>query len=738
MIRWNDLLVGAPFYFDRRDERGGAVYVYMNENGSFRNETSVALFGFAGSGFGMSVAAIGDLNQDGFQDFAVGAPYDGTGKVFIWMGGPEGITKEHSQVVEGKDVGQGGFHTFGYSINGGMDVDHNKYPDVLVGSLDNRIALLRARPVVHLNKTFIVEPLLVDPSQCSGDSCVTVKVCFSYALSNGDPDFKGNITVRYTVEADSARRSSRLRFLGNRQNELTDFLSMPSGRCREHTLTLVEPLLDKLQPVVFSLSVSLYEQKPRAQARLQNLDAFPILDPKQEVVGKTEINFLKECGSDNRCSSNLQLEATFTNEQEVPFPSEGGHQVMQFNSSVKNLLLLVDVTNLAAPGRLAEDAHQAELNITIPPALSYVQAHPSDTGIVCGRVKDTGPLLCKLGNPFEGNQKAKIQIRFQTSGVSIYTHKIECTLQLTTISEQSDLDPKHIDLLVEYTLQTTFSVAPHSMNVEFSGTVMGESAMKTFQDIGSPVEYTFMVNMEGVPLGTLGNLVLEFLWPYEVASGKWLLYLTEILTNGVSGSHCIPPEDYVNPLKLNASAPSARRRRELEGMEPEQTEPQATITLRTPQKKNVLLDCALGANVNCKRFSCPLLNMNNSATVKVRGRLWNGTMLEDYKDDHITVKGLASLKLVTSRPALKMETVTREFVVNIDPKFTEQQQYQAPLWIIIVSALGGVLLLGFIILLLWKCGFFQRANRREMYEAKAQTAQMKIQPSENQKLEEEF
>ena len=49
-----------------------------------------------------------------------------------------------TQVIEGKDVGHGGFRTFGYSLNGGMDVDHNKYPDVLVGSLDNRIALLRS------------------------------------------------------------------------------------------------------------------------------------------------------------------------------------------------------------------------------------------------------------------------------------------------------------------------------------------------------------------------------------------------------------------------------------------------------------------------------------------------------------------------------------------------------------------------------------------------------------------
>lgn len=33
-----------------------------------------------------------------------------------------------------------------------------------------------------------------------------------------------------------------------------------------------------------------------------------------------QINFHKECGDDNMCSSNLQLKATFTDENHIPFP----------------------------------------------------------------------------------------------------------------------------------------------------------------------------------------------------------------------------------------------------------------------------------------------------------------------------------------------------------------------------------------------------------------------------------
>lgn len=64
---WNDLIVGAPFYFDRMKFQGGAVYIFMNENGSFQKSTTMVLKGPATSGFGTAVAAIGDINQDGFQ-----------------------------------------------------------------------------------------------------------------------------------------------------------------------------------------------------------------------------------------------------------------------------------------------------------------------------------------------------------------------------------------------------------------------------------------------------------------------------------------------------------------------------------------------------------------------------------------------------------------------------------------------------------------------------------------------
>lgn len=56
--------------------------------------------------------------------------------------------------------------------------------------------------------------------------------------------------------------------------------------------------------------------------------------------------------------------------------------------------------------------------------------------------------------------------------------------------------------------------------------------------------------MRGQVLGDMGTLALEFEWPYEVANGKWLLYLTKIVIQGNSEMECNPPGDIVNPLNL--------------------------------------------------------------------------------------------------------------------------------------------------------------------------------------------
>ncbi|OPJ74598.1 hypothetical protein AV530_001433 [Patagioenas fasciata monilis] len=111
----------------------------------------------------------------------------------------------------------------------------------------------------------------------------------------------------------------------------------------------------------------------------------------------------------------------------------------------------------------------------------------------------------------------------------------------------------------------------------------------------------------------------------------------------------------------------------------------------------------------------------------------------DYRDfDRVKVDGTATLFLRTHVPTISMRNHTVRFSVDVDSELTEEQPPEIALWLVLVAVAAGLLLLGLIILLLWKCGFFRRANTRAMYEAKGQKAEMRIQPSETKRLTDDY
>lgn len=88
---------------------------------------------------------MGDINLDGYGDFAVGAPYDGPngrGAVYIYHGSAEGPFAKPSQVVFAEDVIGTVMTTFGFSVSGGIDLDGNMYPDLVVGAYESNKAIV--------------------------------------------------------------------------------------------------------------------------------------------------------------------------------------------------------------------------------------------------------------------------------------------------------------------------------------------------------------------------------------------------------------------------------------------------------------------------------------------------------------------------------------------------------------------------------------------------------------------
>ncbi|KAM9747489.1 integrin alpha-3 isoform 2-T2 [Dama dama] len=668
-----------------------------------------------------------------YIDIAVGAPFEGLGKVYIYHGSSRGLLRLPQQVIHGEQLGLPGLTTFGYSLSGQMDVDENFYPDLLVGSLSDRIVLLRARPVINiLYKTLVARPSILDPAFCTATSCVQVELCFAYNQSAGNPNYRRNITLAYTLEADRDRRPPRLHFARSQSAVFHGFFSMPEMRCQTLELLLMDNVRDKLRPITISMNYSLPLRLPdRPQLGLGSLDAYPVLNQAQALENHTEVQFQKECGQDNRCDSNLQMRAAFV--------SELGQRLsrLQYRRDFRKLLLSINVTNTPSRKRAGEDAHEALLTLEVPPSLLLSSVRPP------GACQANETIVCELGNPFKRNQRMELLIAFEVIGVTLHTRELQAQLQLSTSSHQDDLRPVTLPLLVDYTLQASLSMVNHRLQSFFGGTVMGESGMKTVEDVGSPLKYEFQVGPMGEGLSALGTLVLGLEWPYEVSNGKWLLYPTEITVRGNGSWHCWPPGDLINPLNLTLSVPGdrppspQRRRRQLDpggGQGP----PPVTLAAAKKAKSEIQLSCG-SDHTHCVWLECPIPDAPVITNVTIQARVWNSTFIEDYRDfDRVRVASWATLFLRTSVPTINMENKTVRFSVDIDSDLVEELPAEIELWLVLVAVSAGLLLLGLIILLLWKCGFFKRARTRALYEAKRQKAEMKSQPSETERLTEDY
>uniref|UniRef100_A0AAZ3QA05 VWFA domain-containing protein n=1 Tax=Oncorhynchus tshawytscha TaxID=74940 RepID=A0AAZ3QA05_ONCTS len=317
---YSDLvLISAPMFTDR--DREGRVYVCtINDRSGVACQLNaeMTLVGDAGQmgRFGTSLAPLPDLNMDGFNDLAVGAPLenDGQGSVYIFHGTSSGISKIKSQKISASDV-QSGLKYFGLSISQtSLDMSLDSLPDLAVGS-KGAVLLLRSRPIVTLMARVSFNPPKIPTNQvdCSTPLRNIAKVCFTMTRQTTDTkDLQAKIN--YTLTLDVTRQAPNYRaYISPKIREKRNTITLRlQEQCFSHNFFIEACPEDSLNELSNELDFTFEGLPTTSPGGLSSS-----LSPQSPTATYHPLGFEINCGADNNCIDNLKVDFNFTGSSEV-------------------------------------------------------------------------------------------------------------------------------------------------------------------------------------------------------------------------------------------------------------------------------------------------------------------------------------------------------------------------------------------------------------------------------------
>uniref|UniRef100_A0A8C9QZ86 Integrin, alpha V n=1 Tax=Scleropages formosus TaxID=113540 RepID=A0A8C9QZ86_SCLFO len=717
--RWVDLFVGAPLFMDRGSDgklrEVGQVSVYLGKGG-FSFHASRTLTGSeVYSRFGSSIAPLGDLDMDGFNDVAIAAPYGGPdhrGLVYIHNGRVTGPDPTASQVLEGKWAASYMPPSFGYSMHGDTDIDLNGYPDLVVGAFGaDKAVLYRARPVVSVNTTLEVNPQMLNPEDKSCKlpgsstpvSCFRVKYCL-LAHGRGAP---GTLNFQVELVLDRLKHKGvikRVLFLHSKTSQYSKNMTVANGRgpgCEELEAYLIDDseFRDKITPITVFMEYSLDYKTAADKTGL-----LPILDQFTPANVSKQAHILLDCGVDNICKPDLKL-SVVSNQKQIYIGDDNP--------------LTLEVT----AANNGEGAYEAELYVSMPPQADFIGVvRNSETlsrlSCVYKRENQTRVVVCDLGNPMKGGTKLVAGLRFSVHQLSDQDTSVKFDLQIQS-SNQFNNTSSLVSIVTKLAVLAKVEIrgvsAPDQIFLPIANWQPKDNPVME-DDIGPLVQHIYELRNNGP--STISKAVLDITCPYKLNGGA-VLYITSYEADGpmnCSTDMEINPLNVSNPTfveKNNTAVPrdrsDSRRRshvhqRDLQGKQMEGS-------LET-------LDCV---KAQCLRIKCQVgrLERGKGAILFIRSRLaWSRTWL---------LKSIRSFSVI-EMPYKKLvsELPSNSTVVTVIWVKTDYKQ-PVPGWVITLAVLAGLLLLALLIFVMYKLGFFNRVRPPQ----DDCTEKEQLQPQEN-------
>ncbi|XP_062256232.1 integrin alpha-8 [Platichthys flesus] len=705
----DDVLVGAPLYMEREMESKprevGRVYLYL-QTAPLTFTEPVALTGMHTFGrFGTAIAPLGDINQDGYNDVAVGCPFGGEdrgGRVLIFNGNSDVSTQGLvlSQELRAAWSPSGSLSGFGFTVRGGQDLDNNQYPDLIVGAFGaSEVSVYRSRAVVSVEAALTLTPRILNPDdrQCHLPqtdimvTCLKVDVCAAVS-GVGIPS---TVDLRAELQLDWLKGSrggvKRVLFLDTQQPQHTGILTLGRSRpraCLSYTIYLKEDeeFRDKLTPISLALNYSLAPPPPG-----QNLP--PVLNHYSSTFLQEHAYILLDCGDDNICIPDLQLSASMDRSELV--------------IGDDNLVMLT----ITAVNR-GEGAYETELHTLIPPEADYIGVERrveslSQLNCEYKMVNDSRMVVCDLGNPMVAETELSVGLRFAVQRLDDAGPKISFELQIhSSNKDNSNSNPVSLNLSIVAKAQLDLRGVSHPSQVvlPFPRWEPKEKPVKE-EDVGPQVTHIYELHNSGP--SSIREAELQVGWPSRFREEN-LLYAMEIQTDGPISCRT---NTSLNPLGLQISA--LQDTPELLGFlrntsSPPTRHKRAVSTAQSYSGKT--LNCT---NISCLRITCVVgrLDRGQSAVVKIRSRLWAHTFLQRRNDPYVlnsTVSFMVTAMPYRIQPrSLPQHSTSMGTLVLWG---TPDVLFAVPLWVIILAILLGLLVLAMLTLAMWKCGFFDRAR----------------------------
>ncbi|KFU94141.1 Integrin alpha-8, partial [Chaetura pelagica] len=628
----DDLLVGAPLFMEREFESKpkevGQVYLYLQESAFLFQDAQILTGTDVFGRFGSAITHLGDLNQDGYNDIAVGAPFAGEdrrGKVLIYNGYSNGLNTNPSQVLSGAWASQSMPSGFGFTLRGDSDVDKNDYPDLIVGAFGaGKAVVYRARPVVTVNAQLILNPVIVNPDNKTCQLPVSELLVAWNILHRLMQISVNTFLLKGELQLDSLKQKGAVKrtlFFDNHQSH--HYFSIETQRqkqlhCQDFLVYLRDEteFRDKLSPININLNYSLDESNFE-----DTLTVKPILNYYQKSSVTEQAYILVDCGEDNLCIPDLQLSAMPDKDQLI--------------IGEENFVMLI-----INPRNDGEGAYEAELHIKIPPEADYTGVERSNKAL---RVlscdykmeNETRMVVCDLGNPMVAGTNFSTGIRFSVQHFENADFSINFELQIKSsnkVNSTSNVVNLHINISAVAQVQIRGVSHPPTIILPLHNWESKDEPTKE-EELGPLVEHIY--ELHNIGPSAVNNTVLRVGWPVS-SREEFLLYILHIQTHGPL--HC-QTSSPINTMQIKVSLPFlfpslsafCLMRRE--------------VTVAEAHRKNSakILNCT---NVKCILISCTVgqLERGKSAALKIRSRLWAQTFLE-RKNDLYTLSSNVSFEV---------------------------------------------------------------------------------------------